>query len=174
LFAKPTANEGSLVKLCPLIARRASPTAKLQPAVENKQNNMRCGNTVIAPLRNQDCLFLKGRAWPRALVFDSLQFARENMKRLKLWLLVALPLVGSFVGCSRVYTTAPVAPDSIRKSFEPGPETTKGKPSACIKWVHGSGRTSKPLRKAVRISDPEAVVVNREKNFQADNEDHPE
>jgi hypothetical protein len=96
------------------------------------------------------------------------------MKRLKLWLLVVLLLVGSLVGCSRAYTTAPVAPDNISKSFEPGPETTKGKPSACIKRVHGSGRTSKPLRKAVSISDPEAVGVNREKTLQADNEGHPQ
>lgn len=33
---------------------------------------------------------------------------------------------------------------------ETGNETTKGKPSAGLKWARGSGRTSKPLRKAVK------------------------
>ena len=99
--------------------------------------------------------------------------SKENMKHVNLWLLIALLGVGSLLGCSRVYTTAPVS-SSIRKPFEVGPETTKGKPSACIKWVRGSGRTSKLPRKAVRISDPAAAAVDREKKLQADNEDHPQ
>ena len=99
--------------------------------------------------------------------------SKENMKHVNLWLLIALLGVGSLLGCSRAYTTAPVS-SSIRKPFEVGPEATKGKPSACIKWVRGSGRTSKLLRKAVRISDPAAAAVDREKKLQADNEDHPQ
>jgi len=35
---------------------------------------------------------------------------------------------------------------------ETGYETTQGKPSAGIKWAEGSGRTSKTLRKAVKIA----------------------
>lgn len=99
--------------------------------------------------------------------------SKENMRHVNLWLLIALLGVGSLLGCSKVYTTAPVS-SSIRKPFEVGPETTKGKPSACIKWVRGSGRTSKLLRKAVRISNPAAAAVDREKKLQADNEDHPQ
>jgi hypothetical protein len=90
------------------------------------------------------------------------------MKNVNLWLLVALLAVGSLEGCSRAYTAPPFAPDRTRKSFETDTET-QNKPSACIKWVHGSGRT-KPLRKAVKISEPAAV--GREKQLQADNEDH--
>ena len=96
------------------------------------------------------------------------------MNNVNLWSLVALLGAGSLLGCSKAYTTAPVAFDSIRKSFETGPETTKGKPSACIKRVHGWGRTSKPPRKAVRISGPADVALDREKKLQADNEDHPQ
>jgi hypothetical protein len=109
-----------------------------------------------------------------ARLSDSLLFVKEHMNNVNLWLLVAMLGVGSLLGCSRAHTTAPVAFDSIRKSSETGPKTTKSKPSACIKRVHGSGRTSKPLRKAVRISDPDAVAVDREKKLQADNEDHPQ
>ena len=79
---------------------------------------------------------------------------REFMKVLMLWLLVALLAVVSLMGCSRSYATAPAAPDSIRKSLETGPETTKGKPSACKKWVKGSGQTNRPLRKAVKTTEP--------------------
>jgi peptidoglycan hydrolase-like protein with peptidoglycan-binding domain len=35
---------------------------------------------------------------------------------------------------------------------ETGSETTKDKPSAYIKWAKGSGRTSKELRKAVKMT----------------------
>jgi cytochrome oxidase Cu insertion factor (SCO1/SenC/PrrC family) len=75
-----------------------------------------------------------------ARFLDSLLFAKENMRRLKLWLLVALLAVGSLVSCSRASTKSPDASDSIRKSFdksgpelgegceETGSETTKGKP----------------------------------------------
>jgi hypothetical protein len=113
--------------------------------------------------------------------------AGEPMKRLKLWSLVAALALGNLVGCSRASTNSPDASDSIRKSFdksgrelgegreETGPETTKGKPSACIKWAKGSGRTSKPLRKAVKTAaDREAVPEDREKKLQAENETHPQ
>jgi peptidoglycan hydrolase-like protein with peptidoglycan-binding domain len=40
---------------------------------------------------------------------------------------------------------------------ETGNETTKGKPSAGIKWAKGSGRTSKKVRKAVKtVATPES------------------
>jgi|ERR1700730_10812355 len=57
---------------------------------------------------------------------------------------------------------------------ETGYETTKGKPSAGIKWVQGSGRTSKTLRKAVKsVATPESGREDREKTFQAENDKHP-
>ena len=121
-----------------------------------------------------DPLLLAARKCERECSFRTHFYSsKENMKHVNLWLLIALLGVGSLLGCSKVYTTAPVS-SSIRKPFEVGPETTKGKPSACIKWVRGSGRTSKLLRKAVRISDPAAAAVDREKKLQADNEDHPQ
>jgi hypothetical protein len=111
--------------------------------------------------------------------------AGEPMKRLKLWSLVAALTLGNLLGCSRASTNSPDAADRIRKSFdqsgrdhgegreETGPETTKGKPSACIKWAKGSGRTSKTLRKAVKTAaDPEAIPEDREKKLQAENEQH--
>src|ERR1700720_2694823 len=111
---------------------------------------------------------------------------KRKYERLELWLLVALLAVGSLAGCSRASTTLPDASDRISKSFdqsgrehgkgreETGPETTKGKPSACIKWVKGSARTGKTLRKAVKTAaDPEAIPEDREKKLQAENETHP-
>ncbi len=115
---------------------------------------------------------------------DSLMFARENMKRLRLCLLAALLLVGSQVGCSRAFTRSPDVSDSIRKTFdksslelgerheEIGPET-KGKPSACIQWSKGSGRARRTLRKTVKtVATPKAVPEDREKKLQAENENH--
>jgi hypothetical protein len=59
---------------------------------------------------------------------------------------------------------------------ETGDETTKGKPSAAIKWAKGSGRTSKPLRKAVKtVAAPESGRGGpREKTLQAENDTHPQ
>jgi peptidoglycan hydrolase-like protein with peptidoglycan-binding domain len=58
---------------------------------------------------------------------------------------------------------------------ETGDETTKGKPSAGIKWVKGSGRSSKPLRKAVKTDEaPERGRGAREKTLQAENDNHPQ
>jgi peptidoglycan hydrolase-like protein with peptidoglycan-binding domain len=58
---------------------------------------------------------------------------------------------------------------------ETGYETTKGKPSAAIKWAKGSGRTSKPLRKAVKtVAAPESGRGAREKTLQAENDNHPQ
>jgi peptidoglycan hydrolase-like protein with peptidoglycan-binding domain len=55
---------------------------------------------------------------------------------------------------------------------ETGYETTKGKPSAGIKWAKGSGRKSKTLRKAVKtVAAPERA---REKTLQAENDNHPQ
>jgi Putative peptidoglycan binding domain len=54
---------------------------------------------------------------------------------------------------------------------ENGYETTKGKPSAGIKWAKGSGRTSKTLRKAVKaVAAAESGRGDREKTLQAENE----
>ena len=51
-------------------------------------------------------------------------------------------------------------------------ETTKGKPSAGIKWAKGSGRKSKTLRKAVKtVAAPERA---REKTLQAENDNRPQ
>ena len=165
MFALAKANEGPWLSLCPLVARQTSPTAKLQPAVEKWYRTFKC-ETKTAPSSREE----QGCERSFSTHFYS---SKENMKHVNLWLLIALLGVGSLLGCSRVYTTAPVS-SSIRKPFEVGPETTKGKPSACIKWVRGSGRTSKLPRKAVRISDPAAAAVDREKKLQADNEDHPQ
>jgi peptidoglycan hydrolase-like protein with peptidoglycan-binding domain len=58
---------------------------------------------------------------------------------------------------------------------ETGDETTKGKPSAGIKWTKGSGRTSKTLRKAVKTAaDPENGRGSRGKILQAENDTHPQ
>jgi peptidoglycan hydrolase-like protein with peptidoglycan-binding domain len=58
---------------------------------------------------------------------------------------------------------------------ETGVEATKGKPSAGIKWAKGSGRTSKPLRKAVKtVAVPESGWGDREKTLQAENDNHPQ
>jgi peptidoglycan hydrolase-like protein with peptidoglycan-binding domain len=57
---------------------------------------------------------------------------------------------------------------------ETGYGTTKGKPSAGIKWAKGSGRTSKPIRNAVKtVATPEGGRGASEKTLQADNDNHP-
>ena len=54
---------------------------------------------------------------------------------------------------------------------ETGYETTKGKPSAGIKWAKGSGRKSKTLRKAVKtVAAPESDRGSRDKTLQAEND----
>jgi len=56
-----------------------------------------------------------------------------------------------------------------------GYETTKGKPSAGIKWANGSGRTSKTLRKAAKtVTAPESGRGDREKAIQPENDNHPQ
>jgi peptidoglycan hydrolase-like protein with peptidoglycan-binding domain len=58
---------------------------------------------------------------------------------------------------------------------ETGDVTTKGKPSAGIRWAKGSGRTSKILRKAVKtVTAPESGRGDREKTLQAENDNHPQ
>jgi len=58
---------------------------------------------------------------------------------------------------------------------ETGDETTKGKPSAAMRLAKGSGRTSKPLRKAVKtVAASESVHEAREKTLQAENDNHPQ
>jgi len=58
---------------------------------------------------------------------------------------------------------------------ETGSETTRGKPSAGIKWAQGSRRTSKTLRKTVTaVAAPESGRVNREKTLQAENDNLPQ
>src|ERR1035438_10757266 len=54
-------------------------------------------------------------------------------------------------------------------------ETTKGKPSAGIKGVKGSSRTSKILRKPVKtVAAPESSRGDREKTLQAENDNRPQ
>ena len=58
---------------------------------------------------------------------------------------------------------------------ETGYETTKGKPSAGIKWAKGSGRKSKTLRKAVTtVAAPESDRGSRDKTLQAENDNRPQ
>ena len=58
---------------------------------------------------------------------------------------------------------------------ETGYEITKSKPSAGIKWAKGRGRTSKPLRKAVKtVATPESGPGDREKTLRAENDSHPQ
>ena len=52
---------------------------------------------------------------------------------------------------------------------ETGDETTKGKPSAGIKWAKGVRRTSKTPRKAVTVAES----GEGEKKLQAEDVDHP-
>jgi peptidoglycan hydrolase-like protein with peptidoglycan-binding domain len=58
---------------------------------------------------------------------------------------------------------------------ETGSETTKGKPSAGIKWAKGSGRTSKTPRKSVKtVAAPEGGPGARETTLQAENDNRPQ
>jgi peptidoglycan hydrolase-like protein with peptidoglycan-binding domain len=58
---------------------------------------------------------------------------------------------------------------------ETGDVTTKGKPSAGIRWAKSSGRTSKTLHKAVKtVAAPESWRGDREKTLQAENDNHPQ
>jgi peptidoglycan hydrolase-like protein with peptidoglycan-binding domain len=58
---------------------------------------------------------------------------------------------------------------------ETGKETTKGKPSAGIKWPKGSERTSKTLRKGVKtVAAPESDREHRHKTLQAENDKPPQ
>ncbi len=58
---------------------------------------------------------------------------------------------------------------------ETGDQTTKGKPSAGIKWAKSSGRTSKSLRKPVKtVAAPESSRGDREKTLQAENDNSPQ
>jgi hypothetical protein len=101
---------------------------------------------------------------------------REPMKRLKLWSLVVVLAVGDLMGCSRASTKPPNASDGIRAGRgiaegrqEVASGTTQLKPSACIKRDKGSGRLSKPLRKA-----KDAIVSkDPERKLQAKNENQP-
>src|ERR1700730_17759235 len=53
-------------------------------------------------------------------------------------------------------------------------ETTKGKPSAGIKWAKGSGRKSKTLREAVKtVAAPESGPGAHETTLQAENDNRP-
>lgn len=98
------------------------------------------------------------------------------MKRFKLWSLVVVLAVGNLLGCSRASTKPPHASDGIRAGRgvaegrpEVAPGTTQLKPSACIKRNKGSGRLSKPVRKA-----KDAIVSkDPEREVQAKNENQP-
>jgi hypothetical protein len=98
------------------------------------------------------------------------------MKRFNLWSLVVVLAVGNLLGCSRPSTKPPHASDGIRagRGVAEGrrgvaPRTTQLKPWACIKRDKGSGRLSKPLRKA-----KDAIVSkDQERKLQAKNENQP-
>jgi hypothetical protein len=97
------------------------------------------------------------------------------MTRLKLWSLVAGLAVGNLMGCSKPSTQSPHASEGIRTGREVAegrqgiaPGTIPGKPSACIKWDQGSGRLSKPVRKAKGAAvpkDPEKLQAKNENHF---------
>ena len=102
------------------------------------------------------------------------------MKRLKLWSLVVALALGNLVGCSRASRNSPGAADGIRSGREVaeghqeiGPGTTKGKPSACIKWDKGSGRLRNPQKAAKDTAVPQRVSEDREKKLQDQNENQP-
>jgi len=55
-----------------------------------------------------------------------------------------------------------------------GGEINRDKPSAGIKWVQGSGRTRKTLRKSVEtVAAPESGRGDSEKTLQAENDNRP-
>jgi peptidoglycan hydrolase-like protein with peptidoglycan-binding domain len=57
---------------------------------------------------------------------------------------------------------------------ETGDQTTKGKPSAGIKWAKSSGRTSKTLRKPVKTVAAPENSGDREKTLEAENDNRPQ
>jgi len=58
--------------------------------------------------------------------------------------------------------------------WETSYETTKGKPSAGIKWDRRSVRSSKTLRKAVKtVAAPESGQADHEKTLPAGGDNHP-
>ena len=57
---------------------------------------------------------------------------------------------------------------------ETGDQTTKGKPSAGIKWAKSSGRTSKSLRKPVKTVAAPENSGDREKTLEAENDNRPQ
>jgi hypothetical protein len=99
---------------------------------------------------------------------------QEPMKRLKLCSLVVVLAVGNLIGCSRASTKSPHASGGIgagrgvaegRQEVALG--TTQLKPSPCIKRDKGSGRLSKPLRKAkdsIVSKDPERKLQAKNEN----------
>jgi peptidoglycan hydrolase-like protein with peptidoglycan-binding domain len=77
-----------------------------------------------------------------------------------------LPITGQL----DTQTAAKLGVTSERRE-ETADVTTKGKPSAGIKWTKDSGRTSKTLRKSVKtVAAPESGRGDREKTLQAESE----
>jgi peptidoglycan hydrolase-like protein with peptidoglycan-binding domain len=78
-----------------------------------------------------------------------------------------------------------VGPESSGRSFKgagqkvgegsdrAGHETAKSKPSACIRWTKGSGRTSKTRKEVKTAAASESTRGDHEKRLQAENENHP-
>ena len=63
----------------------------------------------------------------------------------------------------------------LERREETGDVTTKGKPSAGIRWAKGSERTSKTLHKTVKtVAAPESGRGDREKTLHAENDNHPQ
>jgi hypothetical protein len=97
--------------------------------------------------------------------------------RLKLWTLVGGLALGNLLGCSRAPRNFEPS-DAVRSGpevAEGAPETIPGtnqdKPSPCIKWAKGSGRLTKPVRKAVKTTvGTESPSRDRQKRLQAENE----
>jgi peptidoglycan hydrolase-like protein with peptidoglycan-binding domain len=57
---------------------------------------------------------------------------------------------------------------------EAGDESTKGKPSAGVKWAKGSERTSKALKAVKTGAAPENGNADRKKTLQAENDNRPQ
>jgi len=63
----------------------------------------------------------------------------------------------------------------VRSREKIGYETTKGKPSACIKRAKGPWQTSNTLRGAVKtVVAPEAAGADRERTLQVENDNYPQ
>ena len=59
------------------------------------------------------------------------------------------------------------------EGYEETGYNTKSKPSPCIRWAKGSGRTSKTRNAVKTVAAPESDRGDREKALQAENDNYP-